>query len=147
MKHNVLVPLALLRAALIASKDEDEFDFRNLDSIAINNGHIVATTVEQVTKFFNENKALIKAKLWSVNIPEEPDSAPILHPVPSQKIGKQLVHRLKQKALKQFPTVGQSIADSVTLEEWNGTEVEHAEYLKSNPKWWNDTTFLENGDA
>lgn len=108
---------------------------------------IVATTVEQVTKFFDENKALIKAKLWSVNIPEEPDSAPILHPVPSQKIGKQLVHRLKKEALKQFPTVGQSIADSVTLEEWNGTEVEHAEYLKSNPKWWNDTTFLENGDA
>jgi hypothetical protein len=38
--------------------------------------------------------------------------------------------------LKQFPTVGQSIADAVTLEEWNGTEAEHAEYLKSNPKWW-----------
>lgn len=108
---------------------------------------IIATTVEQVTKFFNENKALIKAKLWSVNIPEEPDSAPILHPVPSQKVGKQLVHRLKKEALKQFPTVGQSIADAVTIEEWNGTEAEHAEYLKSNPKWWNDTTFLENGDA
>jgi len=108
---------------------------------------IIATTVEQVTKFFNENKALIKAKLWSVNIPEEPDSAPILHPVPSQKIGKQLVHRLKQEALKQFPTVGQSIADAVTIEEWSGTEAEHAEYLKSNPKWWIHTTFLENGNA
>ncbi|WP_335951257.1 hypothetical protein [Acinetobacter beijerinckii] len=108
---------------------------------------IVATTVEQVTKFFNENKALNKAKLWSVNIPEEPDSAPILHPVPSQKIGKQLVHRLKQEALKQFPTVGQSIANAVTLEEWNGSETEHAEYLKSNPKWWLHETFLENGNA
>lgn len=109
----------------------------------LGNKSITATTVDEVTKFFDENKALIKAKLWSVNIPEEPDSAPILHPVPSQKIGKQLVHRLKKEALKQFPTVGQSIADAVTLEEWNGTEAEHAEYLKSNPKWWNHTTFLE----
>lgn len=91
----------------------------------------------------NENTALINTKLWCVNIPEEPDSAPILYPVPSQKIGKQLVHRLKQEALKQFPTFGQSIANAVTLEEWNGTEAEHAEYLKSNPKWWNYETFLE----
>lgn len=104
---------------------------------------IVASTVVQVTKFFNENKALIKTKLWSVNIPEEPDSASILHPVPSQKIGKQLVHRLKQEALQQFPTVGKSIAEAVTLEVWEGTEAEHAEYLKTNPNWWLHTTFLE----
>mgnify|MGYP000340756624 FL=1 len=43
MDNKILVPLALLRAALIASKDEDEWDFRNLDAIAINKGHIVAT--------------------------------------------------------------------------------------------------------
>ncbi|MGJ8757420.1 hypothetical protein ACSFV5_07160 [Acinetobacter sp. HC8-3S] len=94
-----------------------------------------------MTKFFNENKALIKTKLWSVNIPEEPDSASILHPVPSQKIGKQLVHRLKQEALQQFPTVGKSIAEAVALEVWEGTEAEHAEYLKTNPNWWLHTTF------
>lgn len=94
----------------------------------------------------NENTALINTKLWCVNIPEEPDSAPILYPVPSRKIAKQTVYRLKKEALKQYPTVGQSIADAITLEEWNGTESEHAGYLKFNSKWWLHTTFLENNN-
>ncbi|HGX6724308.1 hypothetical protein [Acinetobacter baumannii] len=55
-----------------------------------------------------------KEKLWAVNIPEEPDSE-LLHPVPSQKIGKQLVYRLKKEALQAFPKVGHSIADSITF--------------------------------
>lgn len=81
-------------------------------------------------------------KLWSVNIPEEPDST-LLHPVPSQKIGKQLVYRLKKEALKQFPKAGQCIADSITLEIWDGTEEDHKKYLQENKEWWNKTTFLD----
>lgn len=80
--------------------------------------------------------------LWAVNIPEEPDSE-LLHPVPTQKIGKQLAYRLKKEALQVFPTVGQCIADSITLERWNGTREDHAKYLQENKNWWNDTTFLE----
>lgn len=82
-------------------------------------------------------------KLWAVNIPEEPDSSPILYPVPTQKIGKQLVYRLKKEALQAFPKVGQYIADSVTLEEWQGSKEDHAKYLQENKNWWNDTTFLD----
>ncbi len=63
---------------------------------------------------------------WAVNIPEEPDSAAILHPVPSHKLAKQIAFRLKKEALQQFPNVGQSIADAVTIEEWQGTPDEHA---------------------
>jgi len=81
-------------------------------------------------------------KLWAVNIPEEPDSE-LLHPVPSKEVGEQLVIRLKAEALQTFPTVGQCIADSITLERWNGTQEEHAKYLQENKSWWNDTTFLE----
>lgn len=84
--------------------------------------------------------------LWAVNIPEEPDSE-LLHPVPTKKIGKQLVHRLKKEALQVFPTVGQSIADAITLEEWNGSQEDHTKYLQDNKNWWNDTTFLENDDV
>ena len=85
-------------------------------------------------------------KLWAVNIPEEPDSSPILYPVPTKKIGKQLVYRLKKEALQAFPKVGQCIADSVTLEEWNGSAEEHAKYLAENGDWWTDTTFIIGGE-
>lgn len=81
-------------------------------------------------------------KLWAVNIPEEPESE-LLLPIPTQKIGKQLVYRLKKEALQQFPTVGQCIADAITLEEWSGTQEDHAKYLQENKEWWHDTTFLE----
>ena len=62
--------------------------------------------------------------------------------LPAQKIGKQLVYRLKKEALQAFPKVGQCIADSVTLEEWNGSAEEHAKYLAENGNWWTDTTFI-----
>ena len=68
-------------------------------------------------------------KLWAVNIPEEPDST-LLHPVPSQKIGKQLVYRLKKEALQQFPKVGQCIADAITLEIWDGVGEDHKNIFK-----------------
>lgn len=84
-----------------------------------------------------------QSKLWSVNIPEDPNSKQILHPVPTQKIGKQLVHRLKKEAIKQYPKVGQSIADAITLEEWNGSDEDHACYLQANKNWWFETTFLK----
>lgn len=83
-------------------------------------------------------------KLWAVNIPEEPDSSQILYPVPTKKIGKQLVYRLKKEALEVFKTcIGPAIADAVTLEEWNGSAEEHAKYLADNGNWWTDTTFIE----
>ena len=106
---------------------------------------ITATTPDEVTKFFAENQALLNKKLWCVNIPEEPDSAAILFPVPSQKIAKQLVFRLKKEAKQQFPTMGEAIANSIDYQDWNGTEAEHAEYLKQHPNWWIDETFLEGG--
>ena len=106
---------------------------------------ITATTPDEVTKFFAENQELLNKKLWCVNIPEEPDSAAILFPVPSQKIAKQLVFRLKKEAKQQFPTMGEAIANSIGYQEWNGTEAEHAEYLKQHPNWWIDETFLEGG--
>ena len=106
---------------------------------------ITATTPDEVTKFFAENQELLNKKLWCVNIPEEPDSAAILFPVPTQKIAKQLVFRLKKEAKQQFPTMGEAIANSIDYQEWNGTEAEHAEYLKQHPNWWIDETFLEGG--
>lgn len=81
-------------------------------------------------------------KLWAVNIPEEPDSE-LLHPVPSKEVGEQLVIRLKAEALQTFLTVGKCIADAITLEEWNGTQEDHAKYLQDNKNWWGYTTFLE----
>lgn len=81
---------------------------------------------------------------FAVNIPEEPDSE-LLHPVPSQKIGKQLVYRLKKEALQAFPTVGQCIADSITFEEWQGSKEDHEKYLQENKNWWLETTFLGEG--
>lgn len=81
--------------------------------------------------------------LWCVNIPEEPDSAPIYHPTPSKKIAKQLVYRLKNEALKAFPNVGQSIADSISFDEWKGSKEDHNKYLLENKNWWLETTFLE----
>lgn len=85
-----------------------------------------------------------KEKLWAVNIPEEPDSV-LLHPVPTQKIGKQLVYRLKKEALQAFPKVGQSIADAISLEEWQGSKEDHEKYLQENSNWWLETTFLGEG--
>ncbi len=85
---------------------------------------------------------VVMEKLWCVNIPEEPDSI-LLHPVPSQKIGKQLVFRLKKEALKRFPKVGQCIADSITLEIWEGSQEDHKRHLQENKEWWNQTTFLD----
>lgn len=85
-----------------------------------------------------------KEKLWAVNIPEEPDSV-LLHPVPTQKIGKQLVYRLKNEALQAFPKVGQSIADAISLEEWQGSKEDHEKYLQENSNWWLETTFLGEG--
>ncbi|KYQ82499.1 hypothetical protein AWW72_18000 [Acinetobacter sp. NRRL B-65365] len=104
---------------------------------------VIAQTEEDVLKFFAENPIQQNPKLWAVNIPEEPDSAAILHPVPSHKLAKQIAFRLKKEAKQQFPTVGQAIADAVTIEEWQGTSDEHAEYIKLNPNWWLNTTFLE----
>ena len=43
MKHTILVPLALLRAACLVAKDEELLNIRNFDAVAINRGHIVAT--------------------------------------------------------------------------------------------------------
>lgn len=82
-------------------------------------------------------------KLWAVNIPKEPDSAEMLYPVHSKEVGEKLVERLKNEALQVFPKVGQCIADSITLEEWEGSQEEHAKYLQENKDWWNYTTFLE----
>ena len=82
-------------------------------------------------------------KLWAVNIPEEPDSEDILYPVPSEQIGLITVKRLQAEAIIQFPNVGESIANAVTLEEWNSTAEEHANYLANNTNWWDETTFLE----
>ncbi|WP_288391531.1 hypothetical protein [Acinetobacter nosocomialis] len=82
-------------------------------------------------------------KLWAVNIPEEPDSAEILYPVPSKEVGEKLVERLKNEALQVFPKVGQCIADSITLEEWNGSHEEHTKYMLENQNWWDEETFLE----
>ncbi|HDX6066943.1 hypothetical protein [Acinetobacter baumannii] len=87
----------------------------------------------------------ITPTLWCVNIPEEPESSPILHPVPTQKIGKQLVYRLKKEALQAFPTVGQCIADAITFEEWQGSKEDHEKYLQDNKNWWLETTFLGEG--
>lgn len=84
--------------------------------------------------------------LWAVNIPEEPDSE-LLHPIPTKEMGEQLVNRLKSEALQTFPTFGQCIADAITLEEWNGTQEDHAKYLQDNKNWWGYTTFLENENA
>ncbi|HAV3458133.1 hypothetical protein [Acinetobacter baumannii] len=85
-----------------------------------------------------------KEKLWAVNIPEEPDSV-LLHPVPTQKNGKQLVYRLKKEALQAFPKVGQSIADAISFEEWQGSKEDHEKYLQENNNWWLETTFLGEG--
>ncbi|ATO20651.1 hypothetical protein BS636_13690 [Acinetobacter sp. LoGeW2-3] len=89
-----------------------------------------------------------KNKLWAVNIPEEPDSEEILYPIPSKELGEQLVERLRQEAMQVFEgCIGECIAESITLEEWNGSEFEHMEYLISNLSWWDETTFLDGGVA
>lgn len=88
-------------------------------------------------------KNLSNEKLWAVNIPEEPDSAEMLYPVPSKEVGEKLVERLKNEALQVFPKVGQCIADSITLEEWNGSSEEHTKYLSENQNWWDEETFME----
>ena len=82
-------------------------------------------------------------KLWAVNIPEEPDSEEILYPIPSKELGEQVVNRLRQEAIQVFETVGDCIAEAITLEEWNGTTDEHEKYLEENPNWWDSTTFLD----
>ncbi|MCH2004082.1 MULTISPECIES: hypothetical protein [Acinetobacter] len=82
-------------------------------------------------------------KLWAVNIPEEPDSAEMLYPVPSKEVGEKLVERLKNEAIQVFPKVGQCIADSIILEEWNGSPEEHTKYLSENQNWWDEETFME----
>ena len=74
------------------------------------------------------------------------DNASVIKKITAfDKIGTKTIYDFSLAATKDF--VIQSIADAVTLEEWNGTEAEHAEYLKSNPKWWNDETFFESGNA
>ena len=92
-------------------------------------------------KLFSKDELM--EKLWAVNIPEEPDSAEMLYPVPSKEVGEKLVERLKNEALQVFPKVGQCIADSITLEEWNGSPEEHAKYMIENQNWWDEETFLE----
>ncbi|MEX5443460.1 hypothetical protein WCE14_08835 [Acinetobacter schindleri] len=82
-------------------------------------------------------------KLWAVNIPEEPDSEEILHPVPSKEVGEKLVNRLRDEARKNFKYVGDVIAEAVTLEKWIGSAEGHKKYLEENPNWWDETTFLD----
>ena len=82
-------------------------------------------------------------KLWAVNIPEEPDSAEILNPVPSKELGEQIVQRLRSEAIQAFKIVGENIAEAVTLEEWNLSAEDHSKYLEENPNWWDETTFLD----
>ena len=81
--------------------------------------------------------------LWAVNIPEEPDSEAILYPIPSKELGEQVVSRLRQEAIQVFQTVGECIAEAITLEAWDGTTEEHTKYLAENPNWWDETTFLD----
>lgn len=80
--------------------------------------------------------------LWAVNIPEEPDSEEILYPIPSKELGEQVVQRLRKEAIEAFETVGECIAEAVTLEEWNLSADEHFKYLEENHNWWDETTFL-----
>ena len=82
-------------------------------------------------------------KLWAVNIPEEPDSEEILYPVPSKELGEQVVQRLRKEAIEAFETVGECIAEAVTLEEWDLSADEHSKYLEENPNWWDETSFLD----
>lgn len=82
-------------------------------------------------------------KLWAVNIPEEPDSEEILYPIPSKELGEQVVQRLRNEAIQAFETVGECIAEAITLEEWNLSAEEHAAHLEKNPNWWDETTFLD----
>ena len=82
-------------------------------------------------------------KLWAVNIPEEPDSEDILHPIPSKELGEQVVQRLRDEAIKSFELVGECIAEAITLEVWDGTAEEHFKHLAENPNWWDETTFLD----
>lgn len=82
-------------------------------------------------------------RLWAVNIPEEPDSEEILHPVPSKELGEKVVQRLRKEAIEAFGTVGKRIAEAVTLEKWNLSASEHSKYLEENPNWWDETTFLD----
>jgi len=77
-------------------------------------------------------------KLWAVNIPEEPDSAEIL-----KELGEQIVQRLRSEAIQAFKIAGESIAEAVTLEEWNLSAEDHSKYLEENPNWWDETTFLD----
>ena len=81
--------------------------------------------------------------LWAINIPEEPDSEDILHPVSTKEIGEKVVARLREEARQQFTKVGGRIAESITLEAWNKSEEEHTRYLLENKNWWVETTFLD----
>ena len=81
-------------------------------------------------------------ELWCVGIPEEPDSDPQLLPAPSKAKADEIVERLKKEALQQWPKVGGAIADSITVEQWSGTDEEHSHFLTENAEWWNHTTFL-----
>lgn len=44
----------------------------------------------------------ITPTLWCVNIPEEPESSPILHPVPTKKLVNSLFTDLRKKPYKLF---------------------------------------------
>ena len=81
-------------------------------------------------------------KLWAVNIPPEPDSE-MFYPVPSLEVGQELVTRLKKEALEAFKTVGDIVAESICIEEWQGTAQQHANFLKNRGEWWHKCTFLD----
>lgn len=108
----------------------------------LKDGNVCRFEEKPLMKKYAQLVESVMYELWAVNIPEEPDSV-LLYPVPTQEIGEQLVSRLKEEALKQFPKVGQYIADSIYLEVWIGSEEDHVKYLKENKEWWLETTFLE----
>lgn len=80
--------------------------------------------------------------LWAVNIPEEPDSEELLFAATSKEHAQSIVSRLHNEIFETYPTLGEPIADSIYVTEWQDSAEEHAESLST--KWWQVTSFLEN---
>lgn len=77
---------------------------------------------------------------WAVNIPEEPESEELLFAATSKEHAQSIVSRLHNEIFETYPTLGEPIANSIYVTEWQDSAEEHAESLST--KWWEHTTFL-----
>lgn len=104
----------------------------------LSNGELVVSEIK-LKIGLAEPSNVIKT-LWAVNIPEEPDSEELLFAATSKEHAQSIVSRLHNEIFETYPTLGEPIADSIYVTEWQDSAESHAESLAE--KWWEHTSFL-----